>query len=321
MQRPNYYDPSDVEKLYMARKDIVHKEAIESGLTPSKTDKKKIGLFMIDNQLDFIFNANGVTGSLAVPGAMDDTVRIIEFIYKNMEVLTNIYASMDTHRAWQIFHPTWWLDENGKNPDPFTPVTSADISSGKFRPVSHPLESIEYVKKLETSNKYVLTIWPYHTMLGDVGFAMPPALFEAILFHDIARVSQSHFETKGTHSLTEHYSVLGPEVMELRGKAIGHFNTSFFNMLGVNDILLIGGQAKSHCLMSTLDHLIEQIMATNPDLLKKIRLLEDATSPVAPPPLDPLPDFLNFPVIADKRFDEYESKYGIPRVKTTDPII
>lgn len=320
MNFPDYYKPEDIEKLYLSRKDIVHKEACEAGLTSSKQDSKKIGLFMIDNQIDFILNTNSVIGSLAVPGAMDDTIRIIEFIYKNMGVITNIYASMDTHRVWQIFHPTWWLDESGNHPDPFTPITYNDLKAGKFKPVSHLFESIEYIKKLEQYGKYVLTIWPYHTMLGDLGFAMPPALFEAVMFHNIGRKSQSHFETKGTHSLTEHYSVLGPEIMELRGKSIGHFNAVFMNTILVNDILFIAGQAKSHCYISTLDMLIEQILVTNPDLLKKLRILEDATSPIAPPSVDPLPDYLNFPKIANKRFDEYESKYGIPRVKTTDDL-
>lgn len=321
MKLPSYYEPSDIGKLYLTRKDLVHKEATSLKLSASRSDKKNIGLFMIDNQIDFILNSNGITGSLSVPGAMEDTTRIIEFIYRNMEILTNIYASMDTHRAWQIFHRIWWLDENGNHPEPFTPITSTDIVAGKYKAISHPLESIEYVKKLETDGKYVLTIWPYHTMLGDIGFAMPPALFEAVLFHTLARKSQSHFETKGTHSLTEHYSVLGPEVMELRGKSIGHFNTAFMNTILVNDILYLAGQAKSHCFMSTLDMLIDKILTTDPTLLKKLRILIDATSPVAPPPIDPLPDFLNFPVIAEKRFAEYESKYGIPLVKTTDPII
>ena len=156
-------------------------------------------------------------------------------------------------------------------------------------------------------------------MLGDIGFSMPPALFEAVMFHTVARISQAHFETKGTHSLTEHYSVLGPEVMELKGKAIGHFNTAFMNTILVNDILYLAGQAKSHCFMSTLDMLIAQIMASDPSLLSKLRILVDATSPVAPPPIDPLPDFLNFPVIADKRFEEYKAM-GIPLVTTLDAI-
>ena len=319
MNFPNYYNSDDVGRLYLSRKSDVHNEAIRANLKPSKTDKSKIGLFMIDNQIDFILNANNMMGSLAVPGAMEDTVRIIEWIYRNMEQLTNIYCSLDTHRAWQIFHPTWWIDENGNHPEPFTPIIYVDIKSGKWRAVSHPLESIEYVRKLEEDGKYVLTIWPFHTMLADIGFSMPPALFEAVLFHSIGRSAITHFESKGTHSLTEHYSVLGPEVMELNGKAIGHFNTTLFNMFNVNDYLYVAGQASLHCLMSTMDHLISKIMATNPDLLKKIRLLVNATSPVAPPPIDPLPDFLNFPEIAKRRFDDYD-KMGIKLVTTFDNI-
>ena len=60
--------------------------------------------------------------------------------------------------------------------------------------------------------KYKLTIWPYHAMLGGIGHALVPAVEEAIFFHSVARRSQPDFQQKGHSPLTEHYSVLGPEV-------------------------------------------------------------------------------------------------------------
>ena len=42
---------------------------------------------------------------------------------------------------------------------------------------------------------------------------------EASMFHSLARSSQAHFETKGTHSMTENYSVLSPEVRDIAAKA------------------------------------------------------------------------------------------------------
>ena len=42
-------------------------------------------------------------------------------------------------------------------------------------------------------------------------------------------------------------------------------------------------------------------------LAKKIVVLADAMSPVPAPPISPLPDSLNFPVIADRALEELAS--------------
>ena len=101
------------------------------------------------------------------------------------------------------------------------------------------------MKKLEAAGKYVLTIWPYHTLLGGVSHALVPALMEAAMFHALVRKRQTHFETKGTHAMTENYSVLSPEVRELGGQSVGAFNAPFFKMLMEYDRVYVFGQAKS----------------------------------------------------------------------------
>ena len=66
---------------------------------------------------------------------------------------------------------------------PFTNISLADVREGKWKPIAHPAECLEYVKQLETTGKYVLTVWPYHTLLGGVSHALVPALMEAAMFH------------------------------------------------------------------------------------------------------------------------------------------
>src|SRR5438477_452293 len=161
-----------------------------------------------------------------------------------------------------------------------------------------------YVKKLEASGKYVLTIWPYHTLLGGLSHALVPAVMEAALFHAHARKHQTHFETKGTHAMTENYSVLSPEVTEVGGQVVGAFNAPFFKMLLEYDRVYVFGQAKSHCVLSTLNDLQQHL---DPKLAGKIFILEDAMSPVTPPPLDPLPDALNFPLIANQAIERWRA--------------
>jgi nicotinamidase-related amidase len=193
------------------------------------------------------------------------------------------------------------------------------VKSGRWKPVAHPAEALEYVKRLEATGKYVLTVWPYHTLLGGLSHALVPALMEASIFHSLVRSAQTHFETKGTHAMTENYSVLAPEVRELGGKSVGTFNAAFFKMLMEFDRVYVFGQAKSHCVLSTLRDMQQHIAGTDPSLMDKIYILEDATSPVPAPPIDPLPAVLDFPRVAELAFAELK-RAGMHIVKTTDPI-
>ncbi len=319
MPLPTFYDPAKIRETYVERVALVAEAADaykrSTKIAPSASDKLRIAAFGIDCQIGFCTPG----ASLFVPGAVEDTARTIEWLYKNLDRITQVAFSLDTHRVFQIFHPAWWIDDAGNHPAPFTNIALSDVRAGTWKPVAHPAECLEYVKRLEAAGKYTLTIWPYHTLLGGVSHALVPALMEAAMFHALVRSSQTHFETKGTHAMTENYSVLAPEVTELGGESVGTFNAAFFKMLMEFDRVYVFGQAKSHCVLSTLKDMKEHIAGTDPDLMKKIYILEDATSPVPPPPLDPLPPALDFPRIADQAFIELKAA-GMNIVKTTDPI-
>ena len=316
---PDFYDPSNVAELFLERGGLVTDAASvyakRHGIKPAGQDKFRIAAFGIDAQVGFcIPNA-----SLFVPGAVEDTQRTIQWIYTNLYQITGLYFSMDTHHVFQIFHPAWWIDQEGNHPAPLTPISYEEVRTGRWIPVSHPIESLEYTKKLELNGKYVLTIWPYHTLLGGLSHALVPSLMEAAIFHSAARKQQTHFETKGTHALTESYSVLSPEVTELGGRTVGSFNASFFKTLMEYDRIYVFGQAKSHCVLSTLNDIRHHIEKTDPTLADKVWILEDAMSPVPAPPLDPLPPHLDFPRIAARGFEELR-RVGMHLVKTTDRV-
>ncbi|MDB4936497.1 MAG: hypothetical protein JWP87_3469 [Labilithrix sp.] len=319
MPLPRFYDPAMVRNVYVERVGLVAEAADafkkKNKIAPASQDRLRIAAFGIDCQVGF----STPGASLFVPGAVEDTSRTIEWLYRNLDRITQVAFSLDTHRVFQIFHPAWWIDDDGKHPAPFTNISLADVRDGKWRPIAHPAECLEYVKQLEKAGKYVLTVWPYHTLLGGVSHALVPALMEAAMFHALVRQAQTHFETKGTHAMTENYSVLAPEVRELGGKSVGTFNAAFFKMLMDFDRVYVFGQAKSHCVLSTLRDMQEHIAGTDPSLMDKIYVLEDATSPVPAPPIDPLPPALDFPRVADKAFEELEAA-GMHIVKTTDPI-
>lgn len=316
---PGFYDPTQASEVYIERAALMAETAADyqrqHRIQPAERDAYRIAAFGIDCQISFCTPR----GSLFVPGAVEDTQRTLSWLYSNLDKLTGLLFSLDTHRIFQIFHPAWWTDSQGQHPAPMTAITADEVRHGTWIPLAHEKECLEYCDKLEAGGKYVLTIWPYHGLLGGISHALVPALMEAAVFHSLVRQQQTHVEIKGTLTLSEHYSVLAPAVRELGGKSIGGFNKALFKTLLAYDRIYVFGQAKSHCVRATLCDLRNRLEETDPSRLDKIWILEDAMSPVPPPPKDPLPPALDFPRLAEQTLQECREA-GMHVVKTTDPI-
>lgn len=316
---PSFFDPTKVGKIwrvpYQQRASEAKSWAKEHQILPAVGDRPRVCLLLIDVQNTFcIPEFELFVGGHSGTGAVDDSVRLCEFIYRNLNVITEIAATMDTHTTMQIFHPIFWLNEAGEHPTPAaTTISLEDLEKGHWRvnpAVAYSIAngdyaSLEqfawhYVRKLTEEGKYPLTVWPYHSMLGGIGHALVPAVEEAVFFYSIARNSQTHFELKGNNPLTENYSVLRPEVLDdANGKSIASKNTSFLQKLLNFDVIIIAGQAKSHCVAWTIDDLLTEIKATDPNLAKKVYLLSDCTSPVV------VPGIIDFTDRADAAFDRF----------------
>ena len=303
---PSFYDPNRIGTLYYPDVATIAAEATNAGLKPAVEDKENVHLVIIDMQVDFCHQ----NGSLYVPGAMGDIQRTIEFIYNNAERITNITCSLDSHLPHQIFHPAWWADEAGNHPAPFTLITYDDIKQGKWRPLVAPVQSTNYVKQLEQEAKKQLTIWPYHVMIGSIGNALDPELFTAVLYHSIARKTQPTWLTKGSIPLTEHYSIIQPEV-RVPNHPMGGKNKPFLDTLAQADVVVIAGEAESHCVLETVEDLVEDF-SSQPEALQKIYFLRDCTSPVLHPDVD-------FHAIAQARFADFE-KQGVNFIDSTDKL-
>jgi nicotinamidase-related amidase len=170
-----------------------------------------------------------------------------------------------------------------------------------------------YTRRLAEGGKYDLTVWPYHAMLGSVGHALVPSVEEAIFFHTIARSSQPDFQVKGNNPLTEHYSILGPEVTDgPDGESIGSKNLALVAKLLTFDLVVVAGQAKSHCVAWTIDDLLTDPLV-RAQLAPKTYLLEDCTSPVV------VPGVIDYTDEADAAFGRFE-RAGMHVVRSTDPI-
>lgn len=308
MTRPDFYDPQRVGTMY--RPDIarVVDAGSAAGVPPAAEDGRRVLLVLVDTQVDFVHE----DGSLSVPGAVDDTRRTVEWLYDHLAEITTVAASFDTHTPMQIFYPGWWTNAEGRHPEPFTLITAADVDAGRWRPTTEEEWSREYVRILEEHARKVLTIWPYHTMLGTPGHAMTPALYEAVAYHGAARATAPSFLVKGTIPKTEHYSMLEPEV-KVPKHPNGTLNMDFVNLIAGYDLVYIAGQAKSHCVLETTRSLVDYFSAESPELIAKWRVLMDCTSSVAHPEVD-------FEAMASEAYQRLADQHGLRLVTTADPV-
>jgi nicotinamidase-related amidase len=239
---------------------------------------------------------------------------------------------MDTHLAYQIFFPSFWLDRADQPLAAFRTITSDEIAAGDVRPNPAMARWLcggnytwlckqvrYYCQELERAGKYQLYLWPPHCLLGSDGHALAGAIHEARLFHAFARTAQSHVEVKGGNPLTENYSVLRPEVLSrFDGAPLAQRNTQFLQTLLAADAVVIAGQAASHCVKSTIDDLLGEIASQDPALAAKVYLMTDCMSAVTVPDGQGgfAADFTSQAEAALQRFADA----GMQLVKSTDPI-
>ena len=326
---PEFFDSAKVGSVwripYEERAKQARDWAVLNKLLPASADATKTWLMLIDVQNTFcIPDFELYVGGRSGRGAVDDNVRLCEFIYRNLGNITQITATMDTHMAMQVFHAIFFVDEDGNHPAPYTDIHVSELRDGKwtFNPALAPQFNIapeygqqmmiHYAEELQKSGKYALTVWPYHAMLGGIGHALVPAVEEALFFHSLARLSQVDIVTKGDTPFTENYSVIGPEVLTgPMDEWLGKHDQRFIQKLEECDRLIIAGQAKSHCVAWTVSDLLEDIALTDLELAKKVYLLEDCTSPVV------VPGVVDHTDAADAAYERF-AKAGMHVVKSTD---
>ena len=328
---PSFFDPRTVDTIwrvpYQQRaaeaEDWIHQHRIH----PAAEDTFRTALLLVDLQNTFcIPDFELYVGGRSGTGAVDDNRRLCAFIYRNLNALTEICPTMDTHQACQVFHSLFLVDSAGRHPAPFSNISAGDIEQGawRFNPALSSSLGISadegqrylrhYTRELQSRGKYDLTIWPYHAMLGGIGHALVSAIEEAVFFHGICRRSQPDFQIKGRNPLTENYSVLRPEITTgPDGKVIDAKNHYLIKKLLDFDAVIVAGQAKSHCVAWTIEDLLNEIQATGQPLADNIYLLEDCTSPVV------IPDVIDYTEPADRNFQKFADA-GMHLVKSTMPI-
>lgn len=268
--------------------------ALQESVKTANQDGQKNLLIGIDFQNDFVLpDASLVAegepyGSLSVPGSKGDIERFTRFIYNNFEKITRIMLSVDTHYPHQIFHRTMWRDADGNPVAPYTLIDPDAIASGKYRFVGgNPRTAEDCIKTLAAAGKGGVFIWPDHCIIGTTGWQLETQLMQMAHFHSAARNVKPIIGFKGTDTYSEMYGILEPEynpnriVTKQILDAIASFDPSSGDMQEVKwDKIIIGGEAGSHCLLESTNQILKRFKG-HPEIIQRVYVLEDCTSPVA----------------------------------------
>ena len=249
----------------------------------------KVHLLIIDPQNDFMDIPDA---SLGVPGANEDMKRLARMVERIGHKLEDIHVTLDSHRLMDVGHPAWWMNAHGDQPPYFTIITEDDIRNGIWTPRNPALRSrmISYAHALESvPGGYKITVWPPHCLIGTPGHNVQSDLMRALLAWEERYFASVGYVTKGTNVWTEHFGGLMAEVPMATDPASG-LNTDFLSVLAEADIVVVGGEALSHCVLSTVTQIADNIGGEH---IQKFHILTDCSSPV--PKVGDGPDF---PVIA-----------------------
>ncbi|WP_449622368.1 hypothetical protein [Robertmurraya sp. Marseille-Q9965] len=278
--------------------DILRLAAAEE-VAPSSKDEEKVLFVGIDFQNDFM-----ESGELSVPNSYKDIENATRFLYQNLEKITTIAVSLDTHAPHQIFHPSWWVDKEGHHPNPYTMIIEEDIIHGKWMSVENQKESLEYVQQIEKQGRMKLCIWPFHCIEGTNGAALEGQFSNMIHFHSVARKSPIHKIVKGKDPLSEMYGIIKPEYDKN-----SYVNSEFLELLKGYDKILVAGEAKSHCVLESLRQILEYY-ENELAVTSRIYVLEDCMSPIP-----------GFEENTEEILNDFKNKYKINIVHSNELAI
>jgi nicotinamidase/pyrazinamidase len=240
----------------------------------------KLHLLIIDPQNDFcdLPPGQGGTPALPVPGAHADMRRVADIINRGGKGLSAVSITLDSHHRLDIAHPGFWMDAHKAPVPPFTQITAADVERGLYVPRDAAAlpRVMAYLHRLEAAGRYTLMVWPTHCEIGSWGHNV----------HADVRAAYNHWEEnslrtvskiiKGTNPWTEHYSAIQAEVPDDDDPGT-QMNVAFIKMLGDADRVYITGEAGSHCVKATTEHIVDN---WDQSQLAKLVLVTDCMSPV-----------------------------------------
>lgn len=248
-----------------------------------------IQLLIIDPQNDFCDLPQGwqpsdpLTGqrrapALPVKGAHADMQRLGQMIDAGKAGISDIIVTLDSHHRLDVAHPLFWVAADGGDVSPLTSITAQQVRDGLYRPRrAEVLPRVQaYLDELEARGRYTLMIWPVHCEIGTWGHNVHAEVLAACNRWEEANWTAVKQVYKGTNPWTEHYSAMQAEVPDADDPDT-QLNQALIAQLDQADVLLIAGEASSHCVKATTEHIVDNLPSGQ---LSKIVLLTDCMSPV-----------------------------------------
>jgi nicotinamidase/pyrazinamidase len=205
-------------------------------------------------------------------------LRLSTMIQKGLHGLTSVIITLDTHQRRDIAHPTFWMDAQGSTVPPFTSITAQQVRQGQFQ-TQNPTDktrALDYLDTLESQGRYTLMVWPVHCEVGTWGHRIHAAIQSSCHAWEENAGTRVQYIHKGTNPWTEHYSAIQAEVPDDSDPKT-QLNHRLVNHLDQAEWILIAGEASSHCVKATTEHLVEHLPS---GALERIVLLTDCMSPV-----------------------------------------
>ncbi len=251
--------------------------------------KRKLHLLIIDPQNDFCdlptsYCPLPVAGlpcapALPVPGAHEDMRRVARIIERAGHGISGITVTLDSHHRLDIAHPAFWMDRSGAAVAAFTEITADQVADGVYLPREPKAlpRVLSYLHALEAAGRYKLMVWPTHCEIGSWGHNVHADVRAAYNRWEERSLTSVDKVVKGSNPWTEHYSAIAAEVSD-PDDAGTQTNHALIASLKQGDSVFIAGEAGSHCVRATCEHLVEH---WNPAQLSRLVLITDCISPVS----------------------------------------
>lgn len=226
---------------------------------------KRIHLLVVDPQNDFcdlpasewpMVQGETVSPALAVSGGHQDMRRLASFIDQMGARLQDITVTLDSHPYVAIERTTFWADREGQSVPPFTVISADSVVAGDFVPLHHADLVVEQLRALERAGRYQLVVWPVHCVTGTWGHNIHAGVANALAQWELQSQAPAQKILKGEYPWSEHYGAFEAEV-PLASVPSTQFNETLARRVtdGV-DVLLVAGEASSHCVAASVDQLL-----------------------------------------------------------------
>ncbi len=241
-----------------------------------------------------------VGGRLSVGGSWFDTARGLYFDYAIMPYVTANAVSCDTHTvldssfdwarfvarrdgtALNVVTGQEYPVERGQHPQPFTLILEEHTwdpeanPDGLWRPVRKHHDTRNYLGELEADGQMAHVLWEKHNTRLTHGAGVDQVAYENMLLHAYTRDMEPLIFYKGLTD-PEFFGIYKPQVV-IQGDPYAQVNLAGLQLYQEFDLIIIDGEALSHCVLNTVKQLVEFAEERDPDQLTKLVVITDGSS-------------------------------------------